>query len=94
MTKIPTLNELLNKLSKPIENKDSVIKYYKLIADGTIIKEPSIVLAAQAMVILFNHVDTKKHKPLTECVAQKDGDCNHKDCPQLTNRQPHCPLDK
>jgi len=62
-SKIPTLNELLNRLAKPIDNRDSVIKYYKLIADGTIIKEPSIVLAAQTMVILFNHVDSKKFKP-------------------------------
>jgi hypothetical protein len=30
---------------------------------------------------------------LTECVAERDGDCNHEACPQLKDRQPHCPLD-
>ncbi len=30
---------------------------------------------------------------LAECVAERDGDCNHVDCPQLKDRQPHCPLD-
>lgn len=30
---------------------------------------------------------------LTECVAERDGDCNHEGCPQLKDRQPHCPLD-
>jgi hypothetical protein len=32
-------------------------------------------------------------KALTECVAERDGDCNHDACPQLKDRQPHCPLD-
>lgn len=31
---------------------------------------------------------------LTECAAERDGDCNHADCPQLANRQSHCPLDR
>lgn len=30
---------------------------------------------------------------LTECVAERDGDCNHEACPQLKDRQSHCPLD-
>lgn len=30
---------------------------------------------------------------LMKCAAERDGDCNHVDCPQLKDRQPHCPLD-
>jgi len=31
--------------------------------------------------------------PLVECVGQRDGDCDDPRCPQLKNRQSHCPLD-
>ncbi|MBP2301523.1 hypothetical protein [Azospirillum picis] len=36
--------------------------------------------------------------PLDHCVAGKDGECNHPDCPQLRDGEPaksrrHCPLD-
>ena len=34
-----------------------------------------------------------KRAALTECVAERDGDCNDEACPQLKDRQPHCPLD-
>jgi hypothetical protein len=37
-------------------------------------------------------------KPLTCCAAARDGDCSHKQCPQLRDNEPratgrHCPLD-
>lgn len=36
--------------------------------------------------------------PLDHCVAGKDGECTHPDCPQLRDGEPaksrrHCPLD-
>lgn len=38
--------------------------------------------------------ESLKVAPLTECVAQRDGDCDHAACPQLKDWKPHCPLDK
>lgn len=30
---------------------------------------------------------------LRTCVAERDGECNHPECPQLKQRENHCPLD-
>jgi hypothetical protein len=43
-------------------------------------------------------VSQHKDKPLTRCAAARDGDCTHKQCPQLRDNEPaatgrHCPLD-
>ncbi|HHG9944636.1 TPA: hypothetical protein ACPZLH_002477 [Yersinia enterocolitica] len=37
-------------------------------------------------------------KPLERCAAARDGECSHKDCPQLRDNEPmatgrHCPID-
>ncbi|HDV5954468.1 TPA: hypothetical protein RJI64_004148 [Yersinia enterocolitica] len=37
-------------------------------------------------------------KPLERCAAARDGECHHKDCPQLRDNEPmatgrHCPID-
>ncbi len=37
-------------------------------------------------------------KPLERCAAARDGECNHKECPQLRDNEPmatgrHCPID-
>ncbi|ELI8004001.1 TPA: hypothetical protein ACPZQD_004343 [Yersinia enterocolitica] len=37
-------------------------------------------------------------KPLELCAAARDGECHHKDCPQLRDNEPmatgrHCPID-
>lgn len=37
-------------------------------------------------------------KPLEHCAAARDGECSHKDCPQLRDNEPmatgrHCPID-
>lgn len=39
----------------------------------------------------------KECKPLTHCASNRDGDCFHKDCPQLRDNEPKasgrsCPL--
>lgn len=36
--------------------------------------------------------------PLVHCAADKDGECRHKDCPQIRDDEPkrsgrHCPID-
>lgn len=46
--------------------------------------------------LLPQKVDRKK-EPLTHCAADKDGECNHPDCPQLRDNEPYksgrsCPL--
>lgn len=40
----------------------------------------------------------KSEKPLERCAAGRDGECHHKDCPQLRDNEPmatgrHCPID-
>lgn len=37
-------------------------------------------------------------RPAERCHANRDGECNHKDCPQLRDNEPevtgrHCPID-
>ena len=48
--------------------------------------------------ILKGLFDTLVEKPLTRCAANREGDCYHKQCPQLRNNEPawsgrSCPLD-
>lgn len=51
----------------------------------------------QPVVFYFERV-AWKNRPLTRCASNNDGDCTHKDCPQLRDNEPHatgrhCPLD-
>lgn len=43
-----------------------------------------------AGMVLDTHV---RHYKLNYCAAESDGSCNHAQCPQTSNRLPHCPLD-
>ena len=44
-------------------------------------------------------VQVQAPAPLTDCAAARDGECHHKLCPQIRDREPetsgrHCPLDQ
>ena len=65
MSDLPTLDELLNRLikSRGSRESDSLVEVYRRVASGE--RHPTkpplpnnvVVLAAQAMVVLFNHVE-------------------------------------
>ena len=65
MADLPTLDELLNRLirSRGSRESDSLLEVYRRVASGE--RHPTkpplpnnvVVLAAQAMVVLFNHVE-------------------------------------
>ncbi|CNJ14637.1 phage-like protein [Yersinia aldovae] len=64
---------------------------------GFTVKEdatPIVIVPAPAGVIMRPQFD----KPLERCAAGRDGECHHKDCPQLRDNEPmatgrHCPID-
>ncbi|WP_301210058.1 hypothetical protein [Yersinia sp. 22-579] len=68
-----------------------------MIAAGFTVKEdatPIVIVPAPAGVIMR----PQSEKPLERCAAGRDGECHHKDCPQLRDNEPmatgrHCPID-
>lgn len=66
-------------------------------AAGFTVKEdvtPIVIVPAPAGVIMRPQFE----KPLERCAAGRDGECHHKDCPQLRDNEPmatgrHCPID-
>ncbi|ENE9458514.1 TPA: hypothetical protein ACPZPF_002311 [Yersinia enterocolitica] len=68
-----------------------------MIAAGFTVKEdatPIVIVPAPAGVIMRPQYE----KPLERCAAGRDGECHHKDCPQLRDNEPmatgrHCPID-
>ncbi|MGE4866854.1 hypothetical protein, partial [Yersinia enterocolitica] len=66
-------------------------------AAGFTVKEdatPVVIVPAPAGVIMRPQFE----KPLERCAAARDGECSHKDCPQLRDNEPmatgrHCPID-
>lgn len=68
-----------------------------MIAAGFTVKEDAttiVIVPAPAGVIMRPQYE----KPLERCAAGRDGECHHKDCPQLRDNEPmatgrHCPID-
>ena len=68
MNKMPSLDEFLQRLGSDVKFKDSAYEVYRRVASGE--RHPTepplpdnvIILAAQAMVVLFN--ESKKDPPL------------------------------
>lgn len=68
-----------------------------MIAAGFTVKEdatPIVIVPAPAGVIMRPQYE----KPLERYAAGRDGECHHKDCPQLRDNEPmatgrHCPID-
>lgn len=66
-------------------------------AAGFTVKEdatPIVIVPAPAGVIMR----PQSENPLERCAAGRDGECHHKDCPQLRDNEPmatgrHCPID-
>ncbi|EKN3982417.1 hypothetical protein DVP82_16515 [Yersinia enterocolitica] len=64
---------------------------------GFTVKEdatPIVIVPAPDGVIMRPQFE----KPLERCAAGRDGECHHKDCPQLRDNEPmatgrHCPID-
>ncbi|MFM1346603.1 hypothetical protein WFP14_08540 [Yersinia proxima] len=55
---------------------------------------PIVIVPAPAGVVMRPQFE----KPLERCAAARDGECHHKDCPQLRDNEPmatgrHCPID-
>ncbi|WP_342080325.1 hypothetical protein [Yersinia enterocolitica] len=61
---------------------------------GRLTAPPLVIFPAPAGVIIRPQFE----KPLELCAAARDGECHHKDCPQLRDNEPmatgrHCPID-
>lgn len=90
------------KLSKPVVLSSSTIMSracaVRAIKEaGFTVKEdatPIVIVPEPAGVIMRPQFE----KPLELCAAGRDGECHHKDCPQLRDNEPmatgrHCPID-
>lgn len=57
-----------------------------------------LVSETGSSITFYFELDANKSRPLKGCAADRDGDCDHRDCPQLRDGEPaktgrHCPLD-
>ena len=65
---IPTLDELLERLKTDVRGRKHMIKLYRRVAAGE--RHPTnpalpsnvVILAAQAMTVLFNHIDQQTNQ--------------------------------
>lgn len=89
---VPFMN--FNSLSRIVEMYRTTETYHLA---GFTVEEattPIIIAPAPAGVIMRPQFE----KPLELCAAGRDGECHHKDCPQLRDNEPmatgrHCPID-
>ncbi|ELI8400327.1 TPA: hypothetical protein ACQWNA_003800 [Yersinia enterocolitica] len=89
---VPFMN--FNSLSRIVEMYRTTETYHLA---GFTVKEdatPIVITPAPAGVIMR----PQSENPLERCAAGRDGECHHKDCPQLRDNEPmatgrHCPID-